>query len=40
MIDETDESGNPVLYYDSHFKVANIANDTRGYLIKIILVLL
>lgn len=31
---ETDESGNPILYYNSHFKVANIPSDTRGYLIK------
>ena len=34
VIYETDESGNPILYYNSHFKVANIPNDTRGYLIK------
>ena len=37
MIGETDESGNPVLYYNSHFKVANIPSDTRGYLIKTII---
>ena len=37
MIYETDESGNPVLYYNSHFKVANIPSDTRGYLIKTII---
>lgn len=37
MIEETDESGNLILYYNSHFKAANIPSDTRGYLIKTII---
>ena len=34
MIYETDESGQSIRNYNSHFKVANIPSDTRGYLIR------
>ena len=31
---EKDENGNDVLYYNSHFEVANISDDTKCYLIE------
>lgn len=34
MIYETDESGQSIRNYNSHFKVANIPSETRGYLIR------
>ena len=37
MIYETDESGQSIRNYKSHFKTANIPSDTRGYLIKTII---
>ena len=37
MIYETDESGQSIRNYKSHFKVANIPSNTRGYLIKTII---